>query len=150
MTPDRTDTTEGLREKLAWALEMQYGSFLAQDPYDPAMFYDRAVEALMPFIDSHRDKVIAEAEQRGREDNADHGMCYVHGSAALAALIAAEVARERTAVAEEIARAWDSDTTLYAAIEGRMLSSEGRDADAVQDIGTMWLRNYLGQGPHDD
>ena len=29
--------------------------------------------------------IVADAEQRGREDNADHGMCYVHGSEALAA-----------------------------------------------------------------
>lgn len=28
---------------------------------------------------------IADAEQRGREDNSDHGMCYVHGSDALEA-----------------------------------------------------------------
>lgn len=30
---------------------------------------------------------IAEAEQRGREDNADHGMCYVSGSKALEAIL---------------------------------------------------------------
>ena len=29
---------------------------------------------------------IAAAEQRGREDNADHGQCYVFGSKALAAV----------------------------------------------------------------
>jgi hypothetical protein len=32
--------------------------------------------------------VIAAAEQRGREDNADHSMCYVHGSTALEARLA--------------------------------------------------------------
>jgi hypothetical protein len=41
--------------------------------------------------------MLAEAEQRGREDNADHGMCYVHGSRALEARLAearAEVVRD--------------------------------------------------------
>ena len=38
-------------------------------------------------------RLIAAAEQRGREDNADHGMCYVSGSRALESLIAAAEAR---------------------------------------------------------
>ena len=33
---------------------------------------------------------IAAAEQRGREDNADHSMCYVHGSKALEARLREE------------------------------------------------------------
>lgn len=48
----------------------------------------------------------------------------------------------RAHFAEEVAEAWDNDKSLYVLIEGRMLASEGRDADAVQDIGTEWLRNY--------
>ena len=50
----------------------------------------------------------------------------------------------RAQFAEEVAGAWDNDKSLYALIEDRMLASEGRDADAVQDIGTEWLRNYTG------
>jgi hypothetical protein len=37
----------------------------------------------------HAAEIVA-AEQRGREDNADHSMCYVFGSKALEALIASE------------------------------------------------------------
>lgn len=40
---------------------------------------------------------VAAAEQRGREDNADHGMCYAHGSLALTAhdaAVRAEALRE--------------------------------------------------------
>ena len=49
---------------------------------------------------------IAAAEQRGREDNADHGQCYVFGSKALAAREAAvrEDLRERI---EALADRWE-------------------------------------------
>ena len=50
----------------------------------------------------------------------------------------------RAQFAEEVATAWDGDRDLYHLIEARMLASGGRDADAVQDIGTEWLRNYTG------
>lgn len=47
-----------------------------------------------------RDEAAAAAEQRGREDNADHAMCYVHGSRALEAkLREAADQREREVVA---------------------------------------------------
>lgn len=35
-------------------------------------------------------RIEGEAEQRGREDNAEHAMCYVHGSGALEARLAEE------------------------------------------------------------
>ena len=44
--------------------------------------------------------LIAEAEQRGREDNADHGLCYVSGSRALAELVASERASALREAAE--------------------------------------------------
>lgn len=50
-------------------------------------------EALMDALTDAVAHIVAErvaaAEQRGREDNADHGMCYVHGSKALEARLAA-------------------------------------------------------------
>ena len=47
---------------------------------------DQVVE-LLDALDAH-DNEIAAAEQRGREDNSNHGQCYVNGSVALEALLA--------------------------------------------------------------
>lgn len=52
----------------------------------------RSVRDLRAVLDAHDttalDQLIADAEQRGREDNTDHGMCYVSGSTALDQLLA--------------------------------------------------------------
>lgn len=45
-------------------------------------------------------RMVADAEQRGREDNADHGQCYPHGSRALDARLAAAKAEALREVAE--------------------------------------------------
>ena len=56
---------------------------------------------------------IAAAEQRGREDNEDHGLCYVHGSKALDAYVAEHVARFKAeAVAAIEAQARRDATTV--------------------------------------
>lgn len=53
-------------------------------------------------------EVVREAEQRGREDNADHGMCYVHGSKALEALIEQAKQRGRDEVVRDVALVADA------------------------------------------
>ena len=45
---------------------------------------------------------VAAAEQRGREDNEDHGLCYVHGSKALEAYVAEHVARFKAEAVDEL------------------------------------------------
>lgn len=70
-----------------------------EDEDAPCDCLSDSFEALAPTVAA----LIIEAEQRGREDNADHGMCYVHGSRALDALMtehAAKVAGEAVVVAE--------------------------------------------------
>jgi hypothetical protein len=65
-----------------------------------------------PWMDSQ----IAAAEQRGREDNDQHEMCYVHGSHALAARDAQVRADERQRVIGEVRDGltahWGIDATL--------------------------------------
>lgn len=55
---------------------------------------------------------VAAAEQRGREDNEDHNLCYVHGSRALAAYVAEHVTRalnEATDAIRERAADWEAE-----------------------------------------
>ncbi len=49
-------------------------------------------------------------------------------------------AEARAEALRDAADAMDGDVGLYRLIENRMLASEGRDADAVQDIVVQWLR----------
>ena len=60
---------------------------------------------------------IAAAEQRGREDNADHAMCYVHGSEALAA-------RERQAGAAALREAAADVEALESFAHGKNTTSK--------------------------
>lgn len=51
---------------------------------------------------------VAKAEQRGREDNADHAQCYVHGSKAYEALIEQAKQRGRDEVVRDVALVADA------------------------------------------
>ena len=65
--------------------------------------YQAAMDRLVRYGGDLRE-LLAAAEQRGREDNWGHQMCYVHGSKALAALVAE--AEERGADRVRAAEGW--------------------------------------------
>ena len=56
-------STETLRDKLAHALEIQFGSFLAHDPHKPAMFYGQAADSLMRLMVVEQAKKDAEISE---------------------------------------------------------------------------------------
>jgi hypothetical protein len=72
------------------------------DPTDPTHLHPQAASiivqvrgALSSADTTALDRVVAEAEQRGREDNAEHDMCYVSGSKALDDTLDRERAKAR-------------------------------------------------------
>ena len=96
---------------------------------------------------------IAAAEQRGREDNADHGQCYVFGSKALAAREAAVREDERERIADLDTRCARAEEQLR---EGQAAHERnGFDTDAVRLSGKRegvalardYLREILGDRP---
>jgi hypothetical protein len=72
------------------------------------------------WLAAHTAQRVAVAEQRGREYNADHDMCYVHGSEALAALVAGAKADERERIA--------------AAIEAEIIPFDSRGAGVKRQV----------------
>jgi hypothetical protein len=80
-------------------------------------------------------QMLAEAEQRGREDNADHGMCYVHGSKALDARLA-EARAEVVAAVERVCTEAER-------------RSEGNIFGPVDWVTVPAIRAALGSAAHD-
>ena len=74
---------EALAEIIAPLLPLDFEAHESQTIKDAAL---RDRNALARKIAKALAAQIAAAEQRGREDNADHGQCYVFGSKALAAV----------------------------------------------------------------
>ena len=108
LTPDQRETARVRRE-----LRREVGHAPAADrkqgkwqPWVTA----HEVGVLLDALDAaDAARMVAEAEQRGREDNADHGMCYVSGSKALAARDAEAEQRGAARVAaavEALATEW--------------------------------------------
>lgn len=108
-------------DTLAAAIRRNAGHWL--DDYRSRALAEALVAAGFGDVAAAR-REVAEAEQRGREDNADHSMCYIHGSAALDALIAEA----------ESQALYDARDALY--------RGEGPDAYADADIQYgEWLGN---------
>lgn len=119
-----------VREALAEALYRSDVNLPMDDPLDVSC-WDVAA-ALAPAVA----QMLAEAEQRGREDNADHGMCYVHGSKALDA----RLAEARAEALRGAADAWQVGewTVLTKPIKaGEQIQRILGAAQAVTD----WLRS---------
>ena len=54
-------STKKLRDKVAHALEIEFGSFLAHDPHNPTTFYGQAADSLMRTIAVGQTKMTADA-----------------------------------------------------------------------------------------
>lgn len=84
IAPDTAVVTAEHDESLAVCEHEHEPQFRDADAAFIAAANPTAVLALLDEVDRLRADITA-AEQRGREDNADHGMCYVYGSKALEA-----------------------------------------------------------------
>lgn len=91
----------------------------------------RTIRRLLRMVD-RAEVDLAAAEQRGREDNADHGQCYVAGAEALAAherTVQAEALRE---LARNFAQAGMTEATHMCTRRADRLATQGAgDGEAL-------------------
>ena len=72
------DTYDDLRAKVAHTLEMQFGQFLAHDPYKPEVFYGQAADSLIHLMTTN-DACWKSPEQVERvEENGGPQAPYTH------------------------------------------------------------------------